>query len=265
MPQIQPGQVEPGQSSAPKLYGTQKTENSIPFQEKLMRLFRPQEFVTIRNITNEPCYWQYMPVDNEQEAFSEDGLQKIITRTVPEMWVIGAGETEVLVGVSAYRALDAMYKNWMATRTLQRFKDPTSPQFNEDGKYLPKNFNFADGGSQDEFIEQAYIGKAVPTFGGEPAPTVSEPGITSNPDDLHSTAIPTAQPPLSPPTISNPIATSQTNPTIKPMQPAPPIVNDDVTPVPKTTVGTPLEPVNYANPDGPDPMAAAKELTSAKN
>lgn len=169
MPQLQPGQVAPGQNGAPKLYGTDKVENAVPFQEKLMRLFKPQEFVTIKNIDDEPLYWQYMPADSETESMSEDGMQKQIHREAPEMWVINPGEVEVLVGASAYRALDVLYKNCTAKSTLKRFKDPTAPQFNENNEHLPKNFNFADGGAQDAFIERAYLGKAMPTFQQTPA------------------------------------------------------------------------------------------------
>lgn len=212
MPQLQQGQVVPGAGEAPKLYGLDKTENAIPFQERLMRLFKPQEFVTIKNINDEPCYWQYMPPENETENFSEDGMQRIITREKPEMWVIMPGKTEVIVGGSAYRALDVMYKQHAASTTLRKFADPTSPQFNEKNEHLPKNFNFADGGAQEDFIKKAYLGKATPTFGGMPTqPT--EPEATYTPP------------------------------------PAP--AEDPNQPKPKTTEGAPLQPVTYADPDAP--------------
>jgi hypothetical protein len=209
MPQIQPGQVTPGQSGAPKLYGVDKQENAIPFQEKLMRLFKPQEFVTIKNIDDEPVYWQYMPADNEQENFSEDGMQRQITREAPEMWVILPGESEVVVGASAYRALDVMYKAYTAKSTLRKFKDPNSPQFNEKNEHLPKNFNFADAGAQDSFIELAYVGKAVAAF--EPAqvapvalveqPIVPHPAFTAP-----TTAPPVEGAPLAAPEYASPDA-----------------------------------------------------------
>lgn len=233
MPQIQPGQVVPGQQGAPKLYGLDKTENSIPFQERLMRLFKPQEFVTIQNIDDEPCYWQYMPTENEVENFSEDGMQRIITREKPEMWVILPGETEVVVGASAYRALDVMYKNYAAKSTLRKFSDPTSPQFNEKNEHLPKNFNFADGGAQDAFIEKAYLGKATPSFGNVSA-------SAEQPEPQAATVAPAPEP--TPP-------------------PAP--VEDPTIPKPKTTEGASLVAPQYAEPDAP--ARPAKELVSAKN
>lgn len=187
MPQIQNGQVTPGQDGVPKLYGTEKVENSVPFQERLMRLFKPQEFVTIKNIDDEACFWQYMPAENETESFSEDGMQKMITRSDPEMWVIQPGETEVLVGANAYRALDVMYKAWTAKSTLRKFKDPSSPQFNEKNEHLPKNFNFADGGAQERFLELAYVGKAQPVFG----PQV--PAVDSAAQPMAMTSAPTQQ------------------------------------------------------------------------
>lgn len=173
MPQIKPGQVTPGQDGAPKLYGAEKVENSIPFQERLMRLFKPQEFVTIMNIHDEPIFWQYMPIENEEIGYSEDGMQKITTRQDPEMWQINPGDTEVIVGGSAYRALDVMYKAWTANSTLKRFSDPSAPQFNEKNEHLPKNFNFADGGAQERFIELAYLGKATPSFQAQEAVTTA--------------------------------------------------------------------------------------------
>jgi hypothetical protein len=230
MPQIQPGQVTPGQNGAPKMYGVDKTENTVPFQEKLMRLFKPQEFVTIKNIDDAPLYWQYMPADNEQENFSEDGMQKMINRDAPEMWVINPGEVEVLVGASAYRALDTLYKNYTAKRTLKKFADPTQPQFNENNEHLPKNFNFADGGAQDDFIALAYLGKAQPVFGPQqPAPEAFAPPVAAQPAPQAAPA---------------------------------PQVADPTVPVPNTTDGAPLAPVTYAEPDAPAP-APQKELTNA--
>lgn len=237
MPQIQPGQVVPGQQGAPKLYGTEKIENTVPFQERLMRLFKPQEFVTIKNIDDEPCFWQYMPIENEQVGFSEDGMQKITTREDPEMWVIQPGETEVIVGGSAYRALDVMYKAWTAKSTLRKFKDPSQPQFNENNEHLPKNFNFADGGAQERFLELAYIGKATPTFGGM-APVAQPEGLTTQPMAMTS-------------------APTQTD--IAPMNGQ---MDDPNAPKPKTTDGAPLKAPEYADPDA-ETVTKAKELTNA--
>lgn len=234
MPQLQSGQLTPGQDGAPKLYGVDKQQNNVPFQEKLMQLFKAHEFVSIKNIDDEPVYWQYLPDSSEQVDFSEDGLQKIISREQPEMWVIGPGETEVLVGASAYRALDVMYKNVSAKKTLKRFRDPASPMFDKEGQHMPKNFNFADAGAQDEFIKQAYLGKAIPSF----SQSASVP------------AVPAASVPSSP---------------VVPVQNAQPIDND--APKPKTTEGAPLAPVAYAQPDAEEQPApnAAKILAKKAN
>jgi len=116
-----------------------------------------------------------MPIEGETESFSEDGMQRQISRQDPEMWMIPAGETEVIVGESAYRALATLYKNVAAKSTLQRFSDPTSPLYDEKGAHVARNFNFADAGAQDAFIKRAYLGKAVPTFSQpEPAKPVTE-------------------------------------------------------------------------------------------
>lgn len=232
MPQIQPGQVTPGVDGAPKLYGTDKTDNTVPFQQKLMDLFKPQEFVTIKNIDDAPVYWQYMPVDNENESFSEDGMQKQVNRGLPEMWVIEPGQVEVLVGASAYRALDVMYKNVTAKKTLRRYKNPDSQVYDETGNHVPRNFNFADGGTQDLFIEQAYLGKAVPSF---------------------QNFAPAEQPAVAAPVAARPQVQAQ--PMTAPVDPT--------IPKPKTTEGTPVAPVTYAEPDLDETINAAKKI--AKN
>lgn len=233
MPQIQPGQVAPGQDGAPKLYGTETVENTIPFQERLMRLFKPQEFVTIKNVDDEPVYWQYMPIENEQVGFSEDGMQKITTREDPEMWVIQPGESEVVVGASAYRALDVMYKAYTAKSVLRKFKDPSQPQFNEKNEHLPKNFNFADGGAQDRFLDLAYIGKATPSFAAQPAVTVS--------------------------TAPMAMTSAPTQSDIAPMTGQ---MDNENTLKPKITEGASLKAPEYADPDK-ETVNKAKELTNA--
>lgn len=249
MPKILPGQaVQPGQAGAPKLYGTEKVENTIPFQERLMRLFKPQEFVTIKNIDDEPVYWQYMPIENEQVGFSEDGLQKITNREDPEMWVIMPGETEVIVGGSAYRALDVMYKNYTAKSVLKKFKDPSQPQFNEKNEHLPKNFNFADGGAQESFLELAYIGKATPSFDGQPAPPVAAPVENTVPGVAMAGMAMTSAP---------------TQPDVAPLAGQ---MDDENAPKPKTTDGAPLKAPEYADPDAEidsKAVKSAKELANA--
>lgn len=268
MPQLQAGQVLAGSTGlAPKPYGTVKQENVILFQEKVMKLFKPFEYVTVKNITDAPIYWQYMPPENETELFSEDGYQKMIQRTEPEFWGLMPGETDTIVGGCAYRMLDVLYKAYAATRTLKRFSDPNSPQFSEEGKHMPKNFNFSDGGIQDEVVEIALLGKAVPTFQGQPL----QPAMQAQPGQ----ALPMQQSygnhydpnaPLKPLTQQpnfQPAAPMQPQPVMAGQPPAPfpqngpapapthtaPEVDPNV-PTPKTTEGAPLEEPVYATPEG---------------
>lgn len=230
MPQIQSGQVTPGKNGAPELYGVNKPENSIPFQERMSRLFKAQEYVTIKNVTDRACFWQYLPESNEHEGFSEDGMQRIITREAPEMWVIQPGDTEVIIGASAYRALDSMYKNYMALTTLKKFKDPNSPMFSEKNEYQPRNFNFADGGAQDKFLAEAYLGKAQMLFETKPAVPAPQPTVPAQPAE-------------------------------QPVEPEQSPVEDTI-PVASKPEGAPLGDVQYAVPDGP--AQPAKAIVSAK-
>lgn len=270
MPQVQTGQIQPGVAGAPKLYGTEKPTNLIPFQQRLMDLFKPQEFVTIKNIDTDPCYWQYQPLDSEQEFFDESGYQKMIVRENPEMWVIMPGETEVVVGASAYRALDVMYKNVMANKTLNRYSDPTSRQFDEKGAHLPKNFNFSDTAAQDLFIQQAYLGKATPSFFNQapveqPAMPIAAAPVAPGAPRPHPTQ-PNSTPPNGvPQTPPQPIAAVPPAPVVaQPMVVAEPL-DDPTIPKPKTTEGAPLAPVTYADPDNEGKPGILSVATSIDN
>lgn len=185
MPQITPGQVVPGQNGAPALYGINSVENAIPFQERLMRLFAPHEWVEIKNVADEPIYWQYLP-SHAEEITHEPGTQmKTVQRGTPEMWVIEPGQTEKLVGASAYMALDVMYKNITANSVLKRAGITNS--FDKENNHVPKNFNFSDGGTQETFIKQAYLGK-VELFQTSAAPSPIEPMQPATPQKELSSA-----------------------------------------------------------------------------
>jgi hypothetical protein len=207
-----------------------------------MRKFKAQDFVTIKNVSDRPVYWQYIPLEGEQESFSEDGMQKHITRQTPEMWYIPAGETEVLVGESAYLCLDVMYKQIAVDSTTKKFRDPTSPLFDANGQHLPKNFNFSDSGLQDDVIKAAYLGKATPVF--ESYVPVAEGNKTT-------------QPQISP-EIPNPSSDDQIKtPTTAPNgQPAPEIDTGSSRTWPAPAAST----TTYAEPDIETPV---KELSNA--
>lgn len=247
MPQLQAGQAPAG-VQAPKLYGVYKPSQNEPFQEKLYQMFKPQEFVTIKNVDDEPIFWQYLPDDKESFAMSDDGMQKQTFREQPEQWYLGAGETDVLVGANAYRALDVMYKAVAAKSTLKKFRDPASPLFNKDGQHLPKNFNFADGGLQDEVIGSAYLGKATPVFDGyqpqTPVATGVDPAIGQSQSITQVAPAPVIATPAFPdlPVNANPMVA---DPTLIATATAveEPIVR------PKTTEGAPLVAPTYATPE----------------
>lgn len=250
MPLYQPGQVVPGQSGAPKLYGADKQKPNVPFQQKLMDRFKAQEFVTIRNIDDEPLYWQFLPLDAETETFDETGLMKQIYRDRPEMWYIPPGETDVIVGASAYRALDVLYKQIAAKKTTRLFRDPNSPQYDEKGQHQPKNFNFSDDSLQEEVIEQAYLGKATPAFGPVPVAEVNkttQPQVTPTtpqPNNDTQIPVPASAPNGQPaPEVDTGAAISQPTPTG--------VIDPNLIPEPAPAV--------YAQPD----LEPAKELASA--
>lgn len=162
MPQVTPMQSTAGQNGAPEIYGQGLQVDNVPFQDRVAKLFKPTEWVEIKNIDDEPLYWQYMPTDNEQIDFTEDGTQTIVTRKAPEMWVIEPGKTEPVIGASAYRALDVLYKQMSAKKVLAKFTDPAKGEFDAAGGHVPRNFNFSDSSAQEKILKAAFIGKANP-------------------------------------------------------------------------------------------------------
>lgn len=136
-------------------YGVVNTDNKLTLQERLLKLFQPHEFVTVINIDDQPLIWQYMPEHNENISFSEDLMHRIVDRAQPEVWQLDPGESEVIVGASAYLMLDNLYKRVVAKKAVDTMKV-------KEGQ--ARNFNFMAANQMDKFINSAYLGKTTPTF-----------------------------------------------------------------------------------------------------
>lgn len=175
MPILKPGQVIDGQDKAPELYGVKPQTNSMMFQERLLKLFQPQQFVNMKNIDDETLYWQCVPETSETVTYTQGGSMKDTHRLPPEQWYLMPGDTEPIPGYAALVGFDALYKKVAAKSTLKQYKDPSNPQYSKDGSYTPRNFNFSDANVQEATINEAFKGIAVPTFGGTPAPSVEQP------------------------------------------------------------------------------------------
>lgn len=146
------------------------TENK-PLKQRLMDLFKAQDFVLVKNIDDEPFQWQYMPSDGEESWINQDNTQTTIGRPSfnsdysamsggnEQFWEVKPGETEVLLGENAYLFIEGLYKRVAAKR------------FEQHGKKLPegvaRSFNWADPGTQKSIINEIFQGVQTPQFGGK--------------------------------------------------------------------------------------------------
>lgn len=152
MPQIRPS--EAGNKPAQKPYGVATSDNTKTFQQRMMERFAPQDFVTVVNIDNEALVWQYLPAHAEDFEYTPDPM-KITRRALPELWELAPGASEALVGANAYLMLDNLYKKVVAKKV--QGDSPEVPG-------QARNFNYADGGQQEDFLDKAFLGKTTPQF-----------------------------------------------------------------------------------------------------
>lgn len=175
MPILKPGQVIDGQDKAPELYGVKPQTNSMMFRERLLKLFRPQDWVEFKNIDDEPIFWQCVPEDSETVSFDATGSMKEVHRKLPEQWYVLPGTTEPIPGYAAQVGFDVLYKTVAAKSTLHHYKDPNDPRKMKDGSYGEKSFNFSDATIQEDTIKKAFLGVIAPTFGGAPVASIQAP------------------------------------------------------------------------------------------
>lgn len=140
-----------------------------PFRDRLRDRYAPTQFVRVINIDNEEFTWQYFPIDGEEESFTDNGAVRVISgrqRFIPgfeskipgkeQVWALGAGETEVLVGANADLFIEGLYKRLVAKKRLNTVSnDPKRPEI---------NFNFSDGLAQEQMIDKILLGVVNPNF-----------------------------------------------------------------------------------------------------
>lgn len=152
MPKVDPSQQAAVTQAQP--YGVAPTNNTKTLQERLMERFAAHEFVMVENIDDETLVWQYLPASSEEFEYTPDPM-KITRRGQPELWSLEAGAQEALIGANAYLMIDALYKKLVAKKVLS--SGPSVPG-------QAKNFNYADGGQQEDFISRIVKGKVQPSF-----------------------------------------------------------------------------------------------------
>lgn len=138
----------------------------VPFKQRLMDLFRAQDYVRVKNIDNEPYQWQYMPTDAEETIVQQDATKittgrpsfnSDYTRMIggkEQFWQIAPGAEEVILGENAYVMIEGLYKRLVAKAAINKNPDAEVRQY-----------NWTDVTMQREIIGKIFLGVERPTFG----------------------------------------------------------------------------------------------------
>ncbi len=178
---------------APPIYGTQKPGLPKRLGERLRELWEPHEYVRIMNIDDETFYWQVLAP--QDETFDIDkGPTKITYRRPPRQYSIKPGESMPLEGWNAYICVESMYKKILAKKSGVKGQQ----KLDSNNKPTEKIINWEDPNGWDIYLPQIYIGKEVPTFGGQVAAQPVAAGETPVPgvikaDEVESNAKETKQ------------------------------------------------------------------------
>lgn len=163
MPQLQP--TKDGRSPIAPVVKENK-----PFRVRLRDRYKPTDYVRVINIDNEPCVWQYFPVDGEETYFSDDGVMRMVSgrqhfdeqrdSLLPgndQAWIMNPGESEVLLGANADLFIEMLYKTLVAKSAIE--KQP------EIGEGRARKYNWNDGALQERMIDRIFLGIETPQFG----------------------------------------------------------------------------------------------------
>lgn len=148
MPRIDPKEVAPEQ-----LYGVEEIDNKLSFRERVHKKFRPHDTVQVVNIDNEDLEWQWLSEDDESYVIDDSNI-KIVTRAMPGLWRLAAGETDILEGANAYVMAEALFKK-LCVKKVGINEHPL------DEREI-RNFAFDDPLAQERFVERVFRGKMSP-------------------------------------------------------------------------------------------------------
>jgi len=151
-------------------------ENKL-FQERLRDRYSPTQWVRVINIDNEDFEWQWFPSDAEEISFSTDGLMRQVEgrqRFTPnfdgkipgkeQLWSLGAGESEVLIGENADLMIQGLYKKLVVKKRVSEKPNMESTQ--------ARSFNWNDGLLAEQMIDKIFLGIESPNF-NESRPSTS--------------------------------------------------------------------------------------------
>lgn len=153
------------------------------FRDRLRDRYKPLDNVRVINVDNETFEWQYFPIDAEEETFDDNGAVRLIsgrrrfTNTydgaIPgaeQIWELGPGDSEVLIGANADLFIEGLYKRCVAKQKIS--ETPLTDEQIKQGRV--RSMNWTDGLQQERWIDRIFLGVVKPNF-DEPVRTISEP------------------------------------------------------------------------------------------
>jgi len=153
----------------PSLLQATHSGRSSSIREKLSDMFTATEYVRVINPDTEAHVWQYLPASKERIEFDTSSStvpQKITYRDTPEVYKLDPGQSAVIPGANAYLMIETLTKRLMAKRVIAREPNVKPGQ--------ARNFNFSDDAAQVNWINEIYLGKAMPTMASTEAPSAKE-------------------------------------------------------------------------------------------
>lgn len=140
----------------------------MPFKLRLRKRYKQADYVKVINIDSKPFYWQYFPPDGEEEYFQDNGATRITDGRAgwdekfeefhpgnEQAWMIEPGQSEILVGSNADLFIMGLYRTVKAKRVIKQIRV-------KEGQ--ARKFNFGDARSQEDIIDEIFLGIAVPEF-----------------------------------------------------------------------------------------------------
>lgn len=182
MPRLDPTKLAPSE-----IPGKVKVDNSLSMGQRIRKRFRPTDTVKVRNITDVPVTWYWMDEQDENYTIEEGSNVKIIDREDSQVWELGPGAADVLLGSCAYLMIETLFKQTCAMKTGIVLHPLDEREIN--------NFAFDDPAKQEEFIDLVFEGKMTPQMmqeaaisglGGDFKPKITEhlPALATERDEF---------------------------------------------------------------------------------
>lgn len=136
-----PQQHNPNEPLLPEGFNTTPTladliqDDSLTFRERLVKMFKANDFVRVINIDDEPFEWQETPISHEF-VHQPDKVTYDVYRKTPNRYVLRPAEMRILDGGNAYLMVEGLFKKIILKKTAGKGTGMGSPQ--TQGEYIEK-------------------------------------------------------------------------------------------------------------------------------